>query len=130
MSADILVQTGLALAGVLGLVLALAWLMQRLGGARSRALNVVAQASLGQRERVVVVAWDGQEWMLGVGPGRVNLIAHREAQVGPAETLSPNPLPLPLGEGRCEGAVSQATPSFAQALAQQVQQSLSRWGGR
>ncbi len=111
-----LLQTALALALVVGLVLALAWAVQRLGGLRARRdLQMVSQLNLGQRERLVVVAWDGQEWMLGVGPGRVNLIAHRdavlaEASHGRLDSQEPEAgLPAPTSQPQAD--LSDKTPA-------------------
>jgi flagellar protein FliO/FliZ len=118
MSGVSLLQTGLALLLVIGLVLLLGWGVQRLGGTRrTRDISVISQVSLGQRERVVVVAWDGQEWMLGVGPGRVQLIAQREGMDAPVEAAAP-------------ATAVQGRPSLPQAFALQLQQTLTRWGAR
>ena len=65
----------------LGLLVAAAWwLLRRVNGAQwplSRAsMKVVASLPLGQRERVVLVEIAGQQWLLGVTPGQINLL-HR-----------------------------------------------------
>ena len=145
MTGESLLQTGLALALVLGLVMLMGWGLQRLGGRRrGKTLDVVSQVSLGQRERVVVVAWDGQEWMLGVGPGQVNLMAHRDAPMAEEPSLTEQEsqlralaAPSPVGAqdpGRFvasnEPGAHPAPPSFPQAFAQQLQQTLARWSQR
>lgn len=127
-------QTVMALALVLGLVLLAGWLLQRLGGRRpAKALAVVSQVSLGQKERVVVVAWDGQEWMLGVGPGRVNLIAHRdgaeagqESPAGPGSCTEPA---APVG-ARPPGRSPSTTPTLPHAFAHHLRHTLGRWSQR
>ena len=77
------------LAGVLGTVLALAFVLalawvflkalQRTGIARNRggkaALQVVQQISLGGRERVALVRHGDREYLLGVTPNHVQLLA-------------------------------------------------------
>ena len=71
-----MLQFGLGLAIVLGLIVAAGWFMKRfsIGVAAGGTVKVVAGASVGQRERVVVVEI-GETWMvLGVAPGRVNAL--------------------------------------------------------
>ncbi|ACY84986.1 flagellar biosynthetic protein FliO [Edwardsiella piscicida] len=67
---SVLTQVGGTLGGILLLILALAWLVKRLGFAArprgERLLNVRASCSLGQRERLVVVEVDNQCLVLGV----------------------------------------------------------------
>lgn len=68
-------KTVLGLALILLLIWAMAALLKRLGparGLRGRALNVVANQSLGGRERVVVVEIDSTWLVLGVSPGGVS----------------------------------------------------------
>ena len=94
-----------ALALVIGLILALAWLARRMpgfgGGARANpALRVVGSLPLGPRERVVVVAVGQTQLLLGVGAGGTRTLHALEA-----------PLPEP-------SAAAKGTPAFAQLLAQ------------
>ena len=91
------------LAGVLGtvlalaFVLALAWILlkalQRTGIARNRSgkvvLQVVQQISLGGRERVALVRHGDREYLLGVTPHQVQLLA--ESAPGGEEKSSPAP---------------------------------------
>ena len=68
---------------VLGLIFALAWLarrfgLQRLGG--SSVVKVISSASVGARERVVVVELAGTWLVLGVTPGQVNTLHSLPAQ--------------------------------------------------
>ena len=67
----------LSLLLVLGLLVGGAWLTRRVsgmaGGASPR-LRVVANLSLGARERAVLVAVDGREVLLGVAPGNVRTL--------------------------------------------------------
>lgn len=67
----------LALLMVVGLILLLAWLLRKLPGGALRAhrdLRVVAQLSIGVRERVVVVAVGNRQLLLGVTAESVNLL--------------------------------------------------------
>ncbi len=62
---------------VLLLILALAWLAKRTGVGRAAtggALRIVADKSVGARERVVVVEIAGQWLVLGVAPGQVRTL--------------------------------------------------------
>ena len=62
---------------VLVLILALAWLAKRTGVGRAAiggALRIVADKSVGARERVVVVEIAGQWLVLGVAPGQVRTL--------------------------------------------------------
>ncbi len=78
----------LSLLGVLAVFVALAWLARRFlpaAGARG-SLRMVASLSVGARERVVVVEL-AEEWLvLGVGGGRVNLLARMPAGAAPAHS--------------------------------------------
>jgi flagellar protein FliO/FliZ len=71
-----MLQFGLGLSIVLGLIVAAGWFMKRfsIGPSAAGTVKVVAGASVGQRERVVVVEI-GDNWLvLGVAPGRVNAL--------------------------------------------------------
>ena len=74
---------------VVALIIGVAWLLKRVAPqryARNDTLRVVAGAAVGQRERVVVVEL-GTTWLvLGVAPGRVNLLHQlpRAEQPAPA----------------------------------------------
>ena len=69
----------LGLVFLLALIVFAAWLVKRMGGIQwpgARAMKVVAALSVGPRERVVLVEVGGQQLLLGVAPGCVNLL-HR-----------------------------------------------------
>ena len=79
-----LIRTLLGLAVVLLLLFALAWaarrwslpgLVARSNGDEADALKVVAQVSLGMKERLVLVEVDGKRVLLGVVPGRISRLA-------------------------------------------------------
>jgi len=72
-----LVDTIIGLVAVLALMLALAWLVRRfvsMPGVGKGQVQVLGGASLGPRERAVVVSVEGQRLLLGVAPGRVQML--------------------------------------------------------
>jgi len=72
-----LISALLALGLVIGLILALAWLLRRLPGTGLRPIDgvrVVAGITLGSKERAVVVDIDGRQLLLGVTPGSITLL--------------------------------------------------------
>ena len=76
-AAGSLLQVFIGLVAVLLLIATTAWVAKRLGitrGGSSSLLQVVASASVGTRERVVVVEV-GDSWLVvGVAPGSVNAL--------------------------------------------------------
>jgi flagellar protein FliO/FliZ len=76
-AAGSLLQVFIGLVAVLLLIAATAWMAKRLGvahGGSSALLNVIASASVGARERVVVLEI-GESWLVvGVAPGSVNAL--------------------------------------------------------
>jgi flagellar protein FliO/FliZ len=99
-----LLRVVLGLALVLALVFVAAWLMRRLRafqGAGTDGITVLAQTSLGARERVILVQIGVQKLLLGAGPGNVRtlLVLPAEAPaansaVPAAEQASAAPLPI------------------------------------
>ncbi|WP_066919467.1 flagellar biosynthetic protein FliO [Steroidobacter denitrificans] len=72
-----LVQVTASLALVLAAVFAAAWLLRRLRGfgrPGAEAIEIVADAAVGTKERAVLVQVGKQQMLLGVAPGRVNLL--------------------------------------------------------
>ncbi|HNX69811.1 flagellar biosynthetic protein FliO [Rivihabitans pingtungensis] len=73
-----LLQTVLAMAVVLGVILGLAWLARRVNPmaltGNPASLRVVSGVMVGQRERVVVVEVQGKWLVLGVAAQSVNLL--------------------------------------------------------
>ena len=70
-------QVTLSLLLVLAAVFAVAWMTRRLrtlGTGNSATLEVVSQVALGARERAVIVRVGQTLLLLGVAPGRVNLL--------------------------------------------------------
>lgn len=67
----------LAMVLVLGALLAAAWFARRVrgvGGASSSGLTVLAQVSLGTRERAVLLRVGGSQVLVGVAPGNVRTL--------------------------------------------------------
>jgi flagellar protein FliO/FliZ len=79
----------LGLLFLVALVLLAAWLVRRMGGVQwpgARALKVVASLPVGARERVVLIEIAGEQMLLGVAPGSVNLLHRFEQPVITAAT--------------------------------------------
>lgn len=77
-----LLRTLLSLALVLAVIFAAAWLLRRLRFAGTRPdaqLQIVAQLSLGTRERVVWIRAHDQELLVGVAPGQVRKLLQMPA---------------------------------------------------
>jgi flagellar protein FliO/FliZ len=94
-------QVTLALLIVLALVFGLAFLLKKMRaatGAGSSGIEVLAQTSLGAKERAVVVRVDGTRLLLGVAQGQVSLLqvlssatpTNPPASSGPAAAEKPN----------------------------------------
>ena len=87
-SAAPLLQVSGALIAIIALILAAAWLVKRLGFARTgvNGLKISASASLGARERVVVVDVEDARLVLGVTAGQINLL-HKLPPSAPTEEI-------------------------------------------
>lgn len=72
---------------LLVLVLGAGWLVKRSGGMPALrgggAIKIVAALPLGPRERVVLIEMSGQQWLLGVSGGSVNVLHHFEQPIVP-----------------------------------------------
>lgn len=93
-AAGSLLQVFIGLVAVLLLIAATAWVAKRFGvtrGGASKVLQVISSASVGARERVVVVEV-GESWLVvGVAPGSVNALMtlpRGEIQSTPASSLN------------------------------------------
>jgi len=76
-SAGSLAQVLFGLGLVIALIFALAWFLRRInggGGFGQPGLKVVATLPLSTRERVVLVQAGEKQLLLGVAPGRINLL--------------------------------------------------------
>jgi flagellar protein FliO/FliZ len=77
-------QATLALLVVLALIFTIAWLARRLRSVargNSHGIDVIAQAAVGPRERVVIVRVGATRLLLGVAPGRVTQLHELPADV-------------------------------------------------
>jgi len=106
-AAGSLFQVFLGLIAVLVLIAGSAWVAKRFGvtrGSTSSILQVISSASVGARERVVVVEV-GESWLVvGVAPGSVNAL-----------------LTLPKGEKLAPGNSLTANSSFAARFQQMIE---------
>ncbi len=80
-STDAMLQMVIGLLLVLAVIGAIAWLLKRFAIIPSTAtgvMKVIATTGVGQRERVVIVEVDNTWLVLGVAPGRVNMLHHMD----------------------------------------------------
>jgi len=82
------VNSFLAVAIVLGLVAALAWLLRRgtLGALTGRggAINVETAVALGERRSLVIVAVEGRRLLLGLTPTTMSLVTELKGPPPPS----------------------------------------------
>jgi len=72
-----ILQVSLALIGVLALIVALGWMVRRMGmgaGSGTARLRVIGGVSVGNRERVVLIQVGEEQLLLGVGTGQVRTL--------------------------------------------------------
>lgn len=92
-----LLSVTLALLGVLAVIFALAWVARRMrtfGDRSAGSLEVLANMPLGPKERAVLLRVGGAQILLGVAPGRVNMlhVLDQPIEVGkPATTQAVKP---------------------------------------
>jgi flagellar protein FliO/FliZ len=88
-----LLQAGFGMLVVLGLIFGCAWLARRFGlqrfGGGGQVVKVVSSASVGQRERVVVVEVAGTWLVLGVTASQVNTLHSLPAQAVASAAAEP-----------------------------------------
>jgi flagellar protein FliO/FliZ len=76
------------LAIVVSLIYGLSWVLKkysRLPGSNQVDMKILGGVSLGTRERAVLIQVDGKKILLGVAPGRVNLLHQFEGKPFEAE---------------------------------------------
>jgi len=104
-SAGSIGQVTVALLLVLAVVFALAFALKKMrsaGGGGVNGIEVLAQASLGAKERAVLIRVEGSRLLLGVASGQVSLL-----QVLPS---------APVGTEPAAPTADTARPSFGQLL--------------
>ena len=117
MGASSLLQAGLGMLLVLGLIFLCAWMARRFGLQRfggGQALKVVASAALGQRERVVVVEVGATWLVLGVTTNQINTLHTLPAQALPHAPATPNAARRPIdlfGQKLRESLTGKSRPS-------------------
>ena len=89
LSAGNLVDTGIGLVVVLGLMLGLAWLVKRyvqVPGIGKGQVQIQGGVSLGAREKAVLLSVEGKRLLVGIAPGRVQtlLVLDDESRQGSA----------------------------------------------
>ena len=91
-------QMILGLALVLGLIVLASWLLRRFGAgpaASGSIVRIVTAASVGPREKVVLVEVHDSWLVLGVAPGRVSMLHQL-----PRQAIATAAQPVPQGFGR------------------------------
>jgi flagellar protein FliO/FliZ len=77
LSAGNLVDTALGLLLVLGIIVALAWLVKRyvqVPGIGKGQVQILGGVSLGAREKAVLLSVEGRRLLVGIAPGRVQTL--------------------------------------------------------
>lgn len=115
LTAGAIVQTILGLLAVVVVIIAAAWLMRRvvqLQAGTQGVLKVIANLSLGPRERVVLMQVGDRQLLLGIAPGHVNTL-HVLEQVLPttgdtgADMRFADRLKQILGQGASRGVITK-----------------------
>ncbi len=112
-----LMQVTLGLLFILTLIVGIAWLLRRYGGLQSAAsgsLKVIGGLSVGPRERVVLLQAGDTQLLVGVAPGRVQML-----HVLSKPLLTPEITPVPVFTGGISG---NDVRSFAQRLSNAIKQ--------
>lgn len=91
----------LALAVVVAVIFAFAWLARRLrgAGAQGAGVEVIAEVALGAKERAVLLQVRGRQFLIGVASGSVRTL----------HAFEPGELPAPAQTGSAGGAPSFQT---------------------
>jgi len=109
-------QATLALALVLAAVFAAAWGLRRLrkfSGNGGGGIEVISQAALGAKERAVLLRVAGSHVLVGVAPGRVNLLHVLSADAVVA-------VPTEAAQRADDAQGASAVPSFKSLLKQSL----------
>ena len=96
-----LLQIFLALAVVIAIMLALAWMVKRIGPIASGhklPVKVIGGISIGNRERVMVIEVADQWLVLGVTAQQINTLASMPKQDLPANDTGATPMTAPFAD--------------------------------
>jgi len=116
----------LALLLVIALVLGAAWVLKRITGAAaggSQRLQLLAQLSLGTRERAVLVRAGGKDLLIGVASGSVRTLHVFDAPVG---ELPGGGATAGAGGGATSAVSAAARPDFAGTFREVLRRSLGK----
>ncbi len=103
--AGYLLQVSLGLVVVLGGIVALAWVLRRMGGFQHSAgghLRVLEGLAIGPRERIVLLQCGEEQIVVGIAPGRVQTL-HVLAE--PVPVTEPGTAPAPAFARRLQEAM-------------------------
>ncbi len=95
---DSLIRLGLGMAVMVAMLYAAYYVTRKLPGLprnQNRTVQVKEITNLSNREKLVVVEADGRRFMLGVAPGRVNMLSELDA-VDPAQIEAESPRTSPF----------------------------------
>jgi flagellar protein FliO/FliZ len=109
-------QATLALLVVLVAIFGAAWALRRLrrfSGGGGAAIEVISQAALGAKERAVLIKVSGTHVLIGVAPGRVNVL-----HVLPADAVITLTSEAPETKGQAAQTIN--APSFKSLLKQSL----------
>jgi len=110
LSAANLVDTGVGLLLVLGLMLGLAWLVKRyvqVPGIGKGQVQIQGGVSLGAREKAVLLSVEGRRLLVGIAPGRVQTLLVLDDDTG-QETAFADQLQAASEHGDPAGSGSRA----------------------
>lgn len=105
-STEAVLQLVLVLLFIVALILALAWFARRTMGAAQggQHMRVITGLPLGAREKIVLVEVGKEQMLLGVAPGRVNLITRFDEPVVDSSQQTNNVFGKRLAEALQRGA--------------------------
>lgn len=92
MSAEYVVKTIIGMIVVVGIIIALAWLVRRMGrmnGLLSGEIKIVSSLSLGTREKLVLVQVGEEQFLLGATAQQINRIARIKLPITAGATSAP-----------------------------------------
>ena len=94
LSGGTMAQVALGLLFVIFLIIAVAWLLKRVGGfsvSGNGALKILGGLSMGARERVVLMQVGEEQILIGVSPGRIQTLHVLDKPIVPDEKKDSEP---------------------------------------